>query len=216
MNDFLFFILGIIGGFVLATPLGPVNLLVIDRALAKGSAYGTITGLGAVAGDLIYSAIAIYGVGYIVGFFDDYIGFIEVGGGLLLLAFGLHAFRLEPHVKRQKNSPSALPVAVLTTFSLTMSNPGSLFGYLAFFGALAHFIEDVPLINEALAIVLGIGLGSFLWWLTLAAIASHMRTRLSDRWLGRISKGSGAFLLLFGAGVILKGGLSFFGIQILT
>ena len=49
--DFILFFGGVIIGFLAAAPIGPVNVLCIQRTLNQGRAIGIISGLGAATAD---------------------------------------------------------------------------------------------------------------------------------------------------------------------
>ena len=214
MPDIVLFLICVAAGFVLATPLGPVNLVCIDRALARGGWAGVITGLGAVGGDLIYATVAAYGIGVVLSFVSTYEGIIELVGGLLLIVFGVGAIRSNPHVERANGGPSGLHLAVLATFTLTITNPAALFGLLAFFGSITRFVGPISGFWSTALAVAGICTGSLLWWATLSYLVSHMRTRITDRWLKRIAIGSGVVLIAFGTVVAIKGGLMIAGVSL--
>ena len=55
-------------GFIIAAPLGPVNILVIQRTLASGRRIGWLSGAGAAVTDGLYALIAVLGIGLIAGF----------------------------------------------------------------------------------------------------------------------------------------------------
>lgn len=58
---------GIIIGILVAAPVGPVNVLCIQRAIARGMWGGVAAGLGAVLGDGLIALSAAMGVGAISG-----------------------------------------------------------------------------------------------------------------------------------------------------
>ena len=45
-------------GLSIAAPVGPIGVLCIRRTLAKGRAYGLVSGLGAATADAVYGGIA--------------------------------------------------------------------------------------------------------------------------------------------------------------
>jgi threonine/homoserine/homoserine lactone efflux protein len=47
------FLEGILFGFLIAVPVGPIGLLCINRALSGGAAYGLVSGLGIATADAI-------------------------------------------------------------------------------------------------------------------------------------------------------------------
>ncbi|MGH6833670.1 MAG: LysE family transporter, partial [Methyloceanibacter sp.] len=76
-------------GVLMAAPIGPVNVLVIQRAVAGGFWAGLAAGIGAVIGDGLLAAIAAFSVTAISDVMSAYSGWIQFVGGLLLIAFGL-------------------------------------------------------------------------------------------------------------------------------
>ncbi|MDQ5812970.1 MAG: LysE family translocator, partial [Actinomycetota bacterium] len=62
------FLQGIIIGFAIAAPVGPIGVLCIRRTLAEGRASGFVSGLGAATADAVYGAIAAFGLTLITDF----------------------------------------------------------------------------------------------------------------------------------------------------
>jgi hypothetical protein len=63
-----FLIRGLIIGFSIAAPVGPIGVLCIRRTLAHGRATGFVSGLGAATADAIYGSIAGFGLTFLSGF----------------------------------------------------------------------------------------------------------------------------------------------------
>jgi len=59
---------GIIVGLMIAMPVGPVNILCIQRTLEAGWKSGVISGLGAAAADMLYGGIAGFSITLVVQF----------------------------------------------------------------------------------------------------------------------------------------------------
>src|ERR1051326_585358 len=76
-------------GLLMGGPIGPVNVLVIQRAAASGFWGGVAAGIGAVLGDGTLAAIAAFSVTAISDVMTAYSGLIQFVGGVLLVAFGL-------------------------------------------------------------------------------------------------------------------------------
>ena len=49
---------GVLLGFSIAAPVGPIGVLCIRRTLADGRAAGFVSGLGAATADAVYGAVA--------------------------------------------------------------------------------------------------------------------------------------------------------------
>jgi threonine/homoserine/homoserine lactone efflux protein len=62
------FIRGLVLGFAIAAPVGPIGLLCIQRTLNQGRLVGLVSGLGAATADAIYGAIAAFGLSMIAAF----------------------------------------------------------------------------------------------------------------------------------------------------
>ena len=80
------------------------------------------------------------------------------------------------------------------TFVLTLSNPATIVSFIAVFGALAGGaigpVSPWPML-------IGVGLGSALWWLLLAGTVGRLRTRFDARWQHRVNLASAALLAGF-------------------
>ncbi|HMM18749.1 MAG TPA: LysE family transporter, partial [Petrimonas sp.] len=59
---------GFIIGLLVSAPMGPVNMLCVQRTLNKGRWPGFITGLGALLSDLIYALITLLGMSLVEDF----------------------------------------------------------------------------------------------------------------------------------------------------
>ena len=63
---------GIVIGFIIAAPVGPVGVLCIRRALADGQVAAFVAGLGAAVADTIYGAVAALGLTLVTDFLTDH------------------------------------------------------------------------------------------------------------------------------------------------
>ena len=85
---------GIIIGLFISIPLGPIGMLCIQRTLNRGRKYGIATGLGATTSDLIYTMITLFFVSFVVDLIEQQRFIIELGGSIILIAFGAGQFSL--------------------------------------------------------------------------------------------------------------------------
>jgi threonine/homoserine/homoserine lactone efflux protein len=92
---------------------------------------------------------------------------------------------------------------VAGTFVLTLSNPSTILSFMAVFGALAgHAPAASPW-----AMVLGVLVGSALWWLMLSTGVGWLRQRFQEGWQRAINWCSA--VLLAGLGLWQLGQLNF-------
>ena len=197
---------GLIIGVLVAAPVGPVNVLCVQRAIERGFWGGIAAGLGAVLGDGLIAFFAAMGVGAITGAVKEHRRVIQIVGGLALIAFGLKLYfakpRIEPRHPGQVAEASLRDYAwdIPQTFFLTISNPGAVLGLFAIFGGVSTFVEVSSTI-DALTMVAAIMGGSLAWWMLLSNLIGRVRHRLDASNLGMINRIAG--ILLGGFGLLL-------------
>jgi threonine/homoserine/homoserine lactone efflux protein len=200
--------IGVIIGILVAAPVGPVNVLCIQRAIERGFWGGLAAGLGAMLGDGLIALCAALGVGAISGAVAYHRLTIEIVGGLVLVAFGLRLYfatpRFVPIVSGQEQKETLVDFVwdIPQTFFLTITNPGAVLGLFAIFGGVSTFVEVDGYI-DALTIVAAVMAGSLAWWVGLSHLIARFRHLLSAPRLALINKVTG--LLLLGFGGILVG-----------
>lgn len=194
-----FYLRGLLIGFLIAAPVGPIGVLCIRRTLAEGRAAGFVSGLGAATADAIYGAIAGFGLTLVSSFLLAQGDWIRLAGGLFLLFLGIKTFISRPAERAAAARGEGLLRAYLSTFFLTLTNPVTILSFTAIFAGLglsAAAGDYLP----ALALILGVFCGSSLWWLLLSSGANLFRAHLSAGnlvWVNRISG-----LVIFGFGSI--------------
>lgn len=202
---------GLIIGILVAAPVGPVNILCIQRSVERGTLGGVAAGLGAVLGDGLIALFAAMWVGAVTGAVERYRDLIQLAGGLALIVFGVALSiarpRLEPAAATAGGEWGSFRDYLWDapkTFLLTVTNPGAVLGLIAIFGGVSSFVE-VRSNVEALAMVAAIMCGSMLWWLTVALLVGRIRHHIDQRRIGVINRVAGSALA--GFGLILIGEL---------
>jgi threonine/homoserine/homoserine lactone efflux protein len=89
----IFFIKGLIIGFAMAVPIGPIGIMCIRKTLAEGHSRGLIIGLGAATADSLYGTIAAFGLTFISDVIATQHFWVSLLGGGLLLFLGIRTFR---------------------------------------------------------------------------------------------------------------------------
>lgn len=207
---------GLAIGVLVAAPVGPVNVLCIQRAIERGFFGGVAAGLGAVLGDGTIALFAALGVGAISGAIDHHRVAIQIIGGLALIAFGIKLYRTIPPIEAHGHGDGKTRTLrdfawdIPQTYFLTITNPGAVLGLFAIFGGVSTFVEVHSTI-DALTMVAAIMAGSLAWWLFLSNLISRFRHLVDARHLQTINRFAGLALVLFGAVLIgemvLKGWL---------
>ena len=83
---------GLLIGFSIAAPVGPIGVLCIRRTLADGRLAGLVSGLGAATADAFYGSLAGFGLTLVANFLVSQQSWLRLGGGLFLLYLGVKTF----------------------------------------------------------------------------------------------------------------------------
>jgi threonine/homoserine/homoserine lactone efflux protein len=82
------FFQGLLLGFSIAAPVGPIGLLCIQRTLARGRLHGFVSGLGAAMADACYGIVAALGLTAVTAFLVGVQFWLQLGGGLFCSGSG--------------------------------------------------------------------------------------------------------------------------------
>lgn len=193
---------GILIGFSIAAPVGPIGMLCMRRTLAKGRVTGIATGLGAATADAVYGCIGALGLTWVSGFLVDQQMWLRLIGGLFLCVLGVQTFLANPTEEAASAKGEGLLGAYASTFFLTLTNPMTILSFAAIFAGLGIGNTQGDYL-AAMLVVLGVFIGSAAWWLTLSGGVSLLRVKVTSeglRWINRISgiiiAGFGLFALL--------------------
>ncbi len=215
---------GLFIGILIAAPVGPVNVVCIQRTLERGFWGGFAAGLGAVLADGVIATAAAFGISAISGVMKNHQYEIQLIGGLILIIFGVKVYFTRPKIVATATTnlarlrrlvdrvPSFLRptlrfriwrivphlAIVPQTFFLTITNPGAILGLFAIIGGLGSIIGGINSSIEALTLVFSVMAGSLAWWAGLSRLIARLRHRLTEGRLKVINQVAGVVLLVFG------------------
>jgi len=194
MSDFLKWMLM---GFSIAAPVGPIGVICIRRSLTDGRMDGFVSGLGAATADAVYGAIAAFGLAM---FSDALVAqqfWLRLLGGGFLCYLGIRAMLITPSGTAVETDSGGLLGAYLSTLGLTLTNPMTILSFAAVYAGLG-LGEGGRDLAAAGWMVLGVFIGSALWWLLLSGLASLLRAKVTPAVLVWVNRASGAVILAFG------------------
>src|SRR5512146_198048 len=87
---------GLALGFSIAAPVGPIGVLCIRRTLADGRLVGFVSGLGAATADMLYGAVAAFGLTAVTAVLTGQRVWLGLIGGAFLLYLGLRTATRPP------------------------------------------------------------------------------------------------------------------------
>ena len=128
---------------------------------------------------------------------------LRLGGGLFLVYLGIKTLLARPAEESCQVNRSSLLGAYSSAFLLTLTNPMTILSFVAIFAGLG-LAESAGSYASAAILVLGVFLGSALWWLLLSAGVGLLRAKFTPaslRWVNRIS---GAIMVAYGLTAILS------------
>jgi len=190
---------GLIEGFCLAAPVGPIAALCVQRTISKNLLAGLISGLGAAVADAFYGAVAAFGATIISEFLIAERSWMQRVGGVILIFMGLRLFLTKPFEQKKDIDGKGLFGDFLSTFLLTLTNPMTFVAFAAVFATMGiGAVRGRPILTAEL--VIGVLLGSALWWLILCGGAHALRRHFDFRKLTTMNKATGVFVM--GVGVV--------------
>ena len=204
VNTIELVIKGLIVGILASAPMGPVGVLTIQRTLNKGRWYGMVTGLGAAVSDIIYAAISLLGMSFVMDFIENprNMFWFKVIGGILLMFFGIYTYLSNPTNNLRPANPNkgSLWHNGITGFLVTFSNPLII---LLFIALMARFEFVVPehYWEQGLGYI-AIFAGALIWWFGLTYIINKVRNKFQVSTICKINR-------LIGSVVIIAGFLGF-------
>jgi threonine/homoserine/homoserine lactone efflux protein len=192
-----FFIKGLILGFSIAAPVGPIAVLCIRKTLQYGRFSGLFSGLGAAVADMIYGMIGAFGLTLISNALISGQFWLKLLGGTFLIYLGVKTFLSKGKISKEHNvSHTTLLKDFVSTFFLTMTNPMTILSFAAVFAGAGLSKGNSNL--STFLMVLGIFFGSALWWLALSEFVTLFRKKIEEKMMIWINRGAGLIIMIFG------------------
>jgi putative LysE/RhtB family amino acid efflux pump len=196
------FAIGLGLGVAVAAQVGPVSLLVIRTVLRGALRTGLAMAVGVAVIDAAYAGLGALGAGALLEV-DALRVALGAAGALVLAWFALRTLwsafrvRLGAEADEEVATPRA---ALVTALAATASNPLTILSWAAIFAA-ASTAAVADSTASTLALLAGVGIGSFAWMAVLASAMSLARRRVGPRVLRAVDVGAAGGLLGF-AGVL--------------
>jgi threonine/homoserine/homoserine lactone efflux protein len=194
---------GLVLGFSIAAPVGPIGILCIRRTLSNGRLSGFISGMGAATADAVYGFIAAFGLTFISNLLIANNDLLSLIGGLFLLYLGIKTLLSRPASEAAKveTRGRGLVGMYLSTLFLTLTNPMTILSFLAIFAGAGIASASSDYLSAGV-IVLGVFGGSAAWWLLLSLGVSLFRSRFDGRVMLWVNRLSGVLIIAFALWVL--------------
>lgn len=196
---------GLLAGFIVAMPSGPVSVLCFRRVLTGSLLIGLATVFGGAAADTIYGMIAALGLTAITHLIQAHKTWLRVIAGVFLLIFGVSMMLVKPAKRSDDDtSVSDLQKAFFSTFGLMMVNPVVIFSFFGVFGWLDLSAHHPGWLDGSL-LAAGLFLGSSSWWLVYKFAHFLAGDSLREKALHLINVGAGIVICGFGVWELIAG-----------
>ncbi len=196
-----FLLRGLATGFAIAAPVGPIGVLCIRRTLAHGRLSGLLSGLGAATADAMYGAVAGFGLTAVSHFLIAQQHLLRAAGGAFLIYLGVRTFVTSGADKEPAPDSKGLLAAYASTLVLTLANPVTIISFAAVFAGLG-IGATAGGYGSAAMLVLGVFLGSALWWVVLSTGVGVSRRHFRAAGLRLANRVAGIVLFVFGAAAV--------------
>jgi threonine/homoserine/homoserine lactone efflux protein len=194
---------GIVIGFSIAAPIGPIGILCIRRTLVEGRVVGLASGLGAATAHALYGCIAGFGLTFISDLMLGQKVWLHLIGGVFLIYLGLITL-LPRHAEQFVSAKGIRPVSACSSvFFLTLTNPMTILSFAGIMTGLGVGSAGKEYIS-ALALVLGVFFGSVLWWFILNNSVDLFRNQFNVHSMIWVNRVSGVIITVFGVAVLIS------------
>jgi threonine/homoserine/homoserine lactone efflux protein len=193
------FLKGLIAGFIIAVPSGPVSVLCFRRVLTQSRLVGIFTVLGAATADAIYGLLAATGLTAVTHTLLTHRTPLRIFGGLLMLYLGVMMCRAKPKAAGAEDRASnGIVSAYFSAFVLMIAFPPIIISFLVVFAAIDLGAHHAGFL-EASWLGAGVFLGSAGWWLVYKGAARLFGDRIKEEGLRKIDLAAGLLICVFGA-----------------
>jgi len=186
-------------GLVLAMLIGPVFFLLLDTSIKRGFNVAVWLAVGVMLSDAFYIIITYFSSSAI-SFLKMYSSEIGVGGGVLLIVFGVLNFLKKPHISATAldlpDDSNSRMVDLVKGFTMNLLNPFVLLFWLGVAGGLSA--REVWTVSQTSLFYSSVLITVLATDLLKAWLAVRLKRILRPGLLLWLNKISGAGLILFG------------------
>ena len=192
---------GILIGLIFGLPVGAVGAMTVQRTWEHGIKAGLLTGMGSSAADCIYAGIGAFGLTVVSDFLLKYQTVIHLAGGMMILLMGLGLLLRKAETAQIPEVPGMFKM-FLSAFAVGITNPAAILTFLFAFSWFGIAGDNTK--AGGWPVVLGVFVGTYLWWGGLTAAVALARKKKRTDNLQKMNRIFGAVLSLFGIFVFIR------------
>jgi threonine/homoserine/homoserine lactone efflux protein len=186
-------------------PLGPIGIILVNRTIKRGILSGFFSGMGLATADTILAIAAGLGFTFVISFFQDEKFIISLISGLVIIGVGLKIFISNPvkDFRRKEKGKKSLFRDYFSTLILAISNPFTIFIFVAFFSGI-NMNSDVKPQLVPFLLVPGVFIGTLSWWFCLSYFVSRFKKNIRLRSIVKVNQIAGIATMILGAVVLIS------------
>ena len=195
---------GMIMGFILSLPFGPVGIYCMELTIVEGRWKGYITALGMVTIDMVYSTVALLFLSGVKEYIERYENYLSLIIGLFLLVVSLRKLLTEIELKDINVDFKSMLQNYLTGVGFAIVNISTILIIATVF-TLLKVLDDTTTVTTMISIeaLLGVGLGGAGLWFFTTYLISHCRKLFGKEKLIKIIKLTNAVIFILASFIII-------------
>jgi len=190
---------GMISGFLVSVPVGPINVTILNEGPHHGFRWGFLIGLGAVVMEVTYCGIAFAGFSNL---FDSKLmrAAMELISFMLVFYLGVkymlaHALVATPPSAERLAERLHPHTAFMTGFVRVLCNPMVLLFWITLSATFVAHEWVEPNWTSKSVFLAGVAAGALAWFVLLSFVVAHELRRFSTETLVQLSRLSGVVLV---------------------
>ncbi|WP_427170660.1 lysine transporter LysE [Fusobacterium nucleatum] len=192
---------GILTGFILSLPFGPVGVYCMELTIVEGKWKGYITALGMVTIDMFYSAIALLFLSSVEDYVKKYESYLSLLIGIFLIIISLRKLFSKIELKELNLDFKSMLQNYLTGVGFAIVNISTILLIATLFAFLKILDNATPL--TSITTILGVGLGGASLWFFTTYLLSHFRKLFGKEKIVKIIKFTNGIIFILALFVII-------------
>ena len=192
---------GILMGFILSLPFGPVGVYCMELTIVEGRWKGYITALGMVTMDMVYSTIALLFLSSVKEYVIKYESWLSLFIGLFLMIVSSKKLLKKIELKELNVDFKSMLQNYITGVGFAIVNISTILVIATVF-AFLRILDDATTLSS-LEIIIGVGLGGSGLWFSTTYIISHFRRLFGKEKLIKIIKFANGIIFILALFVVI-------------
>ena len=192
---------GILTGFILSLPFGPVGVYCMELTIVEGRWKGYITALGMVTIDMVYSAVALLFLSSVKEYVEKYETYFSLFIGIFLMIISLKKLLKKIELKELNVDFKSMLQNYITGVGFAIVNISTILVIATVF-AFLRILDDATTLSS-LEIIIGVGLGGSGLWFSTTYIISHFRRLFGKEKLIKIIKFANGIIFILALFVVI-------------